>query len=83
MKLITKEEEEAHYRCVALLHISDVADGNSATLEGGCLGGLAGLGLGALGIAGASRRYSHIRHLTLPLKAFLVTSSGTFAGACQ
>jgi len=65
MKLLTKEEEQAHYR---------------ATLMGGTLGGLAGLTVGVLGVWGASRRYHFINQLTPALKAFLVTSSGTFAG---
>jgi len=65
MKLLTKEEEQAHYR---------------ATLKGGLLGGVAGLTVGVLGVLGAQRRYPAFRSLTLPLKAFLITSSGTFAG---
>lgn len=35
---------------------------------------------GAGGVLAASRRYATIRHLTLPMKSFLVTSSGTFLG---
>lgn len=65
MKILTKEEEAAHYR---------------ATVQGGILGGVAGLAVGAVGVYAASRRYHFFRQLTLPLKAFLVTSSGTFAG---
>lgn len=65
MKLLTKEQEAEHYR---------------QTLIGGSLGGGAGLVVGLLGVAGAQRRYHFFRTLTLPLKAFLVTSSGTFAG---
>jgi hypothetical protein len=65
MKILTKEEEAAHY---------------SATLQGGTLGTVAGLGLGLAGVSLASRRYHFINNLTLPLKAFLVTSSGTFVG---
>ncbi|MCJ1404612.1 hypothetical protein MMC11_007838 [Xylographa trunciseda] len=64
MKILTKEEEQAHY---------------NATLQGGIGGGLAGLCLGLAGVYGATRRYPAFRSLTLPLKAFLVTSSGTFA----
>lgn len=52
----------------------------SATLKGGTIGGFAGLALGTLGVSLAQRRYPAFRSLTLPLKAFLVTSSGTFAG---
>lgn len=43
------------------------------------MGGAAGLSAGLLGVYAASRRYPAFRNLTLPLRAFLVTSSGTFA----
>jgi hypothetical protein len=36
--------------------------------------------VGLAAVYGATRRYPAFRSLTLPLKAFLVTSSGTFAG---
>lgn len=65
MKILTKEEEEAHYR---------------ETLKGGTIGTVVGLGAGWGAVLLASRRYHFFRTLTLPLKAFLVTSSGTFAG---
>ncbi|KAJ5793711.1 hypothetical protein N7457_000310 [Penicillium paradoxum] len=65
MKLLTKEEEDAHY---------------SAVLQGGTVGGLLGLAGGVAGVLLASRRYHTIRNLTLPMKSFLVTSSGTFMG---
>ena len=65
MKLLTKEEEAAHYREV---------------VRGGTIGGLLGLAGGLAGVALASRRYHSIRSLTLPLKAFLITSTGTFTG---
>ncbi|KAL9117847.1 MAG: hypothetical protein Q9187_005610 [Circinaria calcarea] len=64
MKILTKEEEQAHY---------------NATLRGGIGGGLVGLAVGLAGVYGATRRYPAFGSLTLPLKAFLVTSSGTFA----
>lgn len=64
MKILTKEEEREHY---------------NATLTGGIIGGTAGLAVGALGVYGASVRYPAFRPITLPLRAFLVTSSGTFA----
>jgi len=64
MKILTKEEEEAHYQ---------------ATVKGGSLGGVIGLGLGLAGVYAASQRFHLIQHLTLPMKAFLVTSSGTFS----
>ncbi|KAE8378856.1 hypothetical protein BDV26DRAFT_260710 [Aspergillus bertholletiae] len=65
MKLLTKEEEDAHYRAV---------------LKGGTIGTVLGLIGGYAGVLAASRRYHTIRTLTLPMKAFLVTSSGTFVG---
>ncbi|CAI7613775.1 unnamed protein product [Penicillium glandicola] len=65
MKLLTKEQEEAHYRSV---------------VKGGTVGGLLGLAGGVAGVLLASRRYHTIRNLTIPMKSFLVTSSGTFTG---
>ncbi|EGP90207.1 unnamed protein product [Zymoseptoria tritici ST99CH_1A5] len=64
MKILTKEEESAHYK---------------ATLTGGLMGGAAGTGLGALGVYAASARYPAFRGLTLPFRAFLIASTGTFA----
>lgn len=63
MKLISKEEEQAHYR---------------ATLRGGAIGGTLGLVVGTAGVVLASRRYAAVRQLTLPFRTFLVTSSATF-----
>lgn len=63
MKLLTKEEEDAHYR---------------ATLNGGFVGGLVGLGVGTVAIIAAQNRYPFFRSLTLPLRAFLLTSVATF-----
>jgi len=65
MKILTKEEEQAHY---------------NATLKGGIIGGFAGVAAGIIGVYGATYRYPAFRGLTLPLRAFLVTSSGTFSG---
>ena len=53
---------------------------NSSVVKGGTLGGIIGLAGGAAGVMLAARRYHTIRNLTLPMKAFLVTSSGTFVG---
>jgi len=65
MKLLTKEEERAHY---------------NATLKGGLLGGIGGLALAGTGVVFAHRRYHFFNQLTIPLKAFLITSGGTFTG---
>ncbi|PGH11295.1 hypothetical protein AJ80_07195 [Polytolypa hystricis UAMH7299] len=65
MKILTREEEDAHY---------------GAVIKGGSIGGLAGLAVGQAGLMLASRRFSTIRTLTLPMKAFLVTSAGSFTG---
>lgn len=64
MKVLTKEEEVAHY---------------NATIKGGSLGGVVGTAIGAVGVIAASRRYHSFRALTVPFRAFLVASSGTFA----
>ncbi|KAI0149758.1 hypothetical protein F4776DRAFT_177472 [Hypoxylon sp. NC0597] len=63
MKVISKEEEKAHY---------------SEVLKGGLIGGSLGLATGLVGVLAASRRYPAFRSLTLPFRAFLVTSTGTF-----
>ncbi|GAP84301.1 putative mitochondrial hypoxia responsive domain-containing protein [Rosellinia necatrix] len=63
MKVISAEEERAHY---------------SAVLKGGLIGGTLGLGAGLVGVLAAGRRYAGVRSLTLPFRAFLVTSVGTF-----
>lgn len=63
MKLVTKEEEDAH---------------NSTTMRagvlGGALGGVAGLG----GVAFSHQRFPGFRSMTLPFKVFLVSSAATF-----
>ncbi|KAJ4164475.1 hypothetical protein LMH87_006148 [Akanthomyces muscarius] len=63
MKILSKEEEAAHYKVV---------------VKGGLIGGSAGLALGLGGVVLASRRYPAFRGLTLPFRSFLVTSSATF-----
>ncbi|KAM0343796.1 hypothetical protein ACHAPU_008225 [Fusarium lateritium] len=63
MKILTKEEEEAHY---------------AEVVKGGLVGGTLFLGLGTAGVIFASKRYPTFRGLTLPFRAFLVTSTGTF-----
>jgi hypothetical protein len=64
MKILTKQEEQEHY---------------SATVKGGILGGLIGLGAGATGVLFATRRYPGFRSLTVPFRAFLAISTGTFS----
>jgi len=63
MKILTKEQEAAHY---------------NATLKGGAIGGLIGLGVGTAGILFANRRFPGFRGLTLPLKTFMASSTATF-----
>lgn len=63
MKVISKEEEQAHYNQV---------------LKGGAVGGTVGLGMGLAGVLLASRRYVAFRSLTLPFRTFLVSSAATF-----
>ncbi|KAK5663502.1 hypothetical protein OQA88_3932 [Cercophora sp. LCS_1] len=63
MKVISKEEEDAHYKVV---------------IKGGLVGGSIGLALGLAGVVGASRRYPAFRQLTVPFRSFLVSSTGTF-----
>jgi len=64
MKILTKEEEQAHY---------------NATLKGGSLGGGIGLIVGGAAVYAANARFHTFRSLTLQMKAFLVSSSATFA----
>ncbi|KAL7919664.1 hypothetical protein ACQKWADRAFT_189345 [Trichoderma austrokoningii] len=68
MKVLTKEEEAAHY---------------NAVLKGGLIGGSIGLAIGATGVIYASRKYPSFRGLTLPFRTFLVTSTGTFGAIVQ
>lgn len=63
MKVISKEEEQAHY---------------SQVLKGGFFGGTVGLGAGLAGVVLASRRYAAFRALTVPFRTFLVSSAATF-----
>lgn len=63
MKVISKEEEDAHY---------------SVVVRGGLIGGTLGLAAGVSGVLLASRRYPAFRGLTLPFRTFLVSSVGTF-----
>ncbi|KAL0258677.1 Replication factor C, subunit RFC4 [Diplodia seriata] len=63
MKILTKEEEQAHY---------------NATVKGGSLGLVAGLAASGAGVFFASKRYPMFRQLSIPFRTFLVTSGGTF-----
>lgn len=90
MKVLTKEEEQAHYMYVphhrlALSPMNDSrlkndSNGNRATVKGGSIGGIIGLALGGAGLAVANKRIPSVRALTVPFKAFLVSSAGTFTG---
>jgi len=64
MKIVTKEEEAAHY---------------AATVRGGLLGGSLGLAAGTGAVWLASRRFPAFRKLTLPFRVFLAVSTSTFA----
>lgn len=64
MKILTKDEEEEHYH---------------ATVIGGLKGGFLGLTVGIAAVYAGHRRFKMIRDLTLPMKAFLATSCGTFS----
>ncbi|KAK7751198.1 Replication factor C, subunit RFC4 [Diatrype stigma] len=63
MKVVSKEEEQAHY---------------STVLRGGAIGGALGVSVGLAGVMFGMRRYQGFRSLTLPFRSFLVTSTGTF-----
>lgn len=63
MKVISQEEQDAHY---------------AEVLRGGFVGGSIGLAAGLVGVVGASRRYAGFRSLTLPFRTFLVSSAATF-----
>ncbi|KAF5007791.1 hypothetical protein FDECE_5915 [Fusarium decemcellulare] len=63
MKILTKEQEEAHYAVV---------------VKGGLIGGGIGLGVGPSAVLLASKRFLAFRNLTLPFRTFLVNSCGTF-----
>ncbi|OAV98190.1 hypothetical protein PTTG_25695 [Puccinia triticina 1-1 BBBD Race 1] len=64
MKILTRAEEEDHYQAV---------------IKGGTRWGLTGLTSGTIAASLANRYWSGFRSLTLPLKAFAVTSIGTFS----
>jgi len=64
MKILSKEEEDAHYAYV---------------VRGGLKGGAYGLGIGIASAYLLNHRYPFFRNLTLPFKTFFVTSSATFA----
>lgn len=86
MKLLTKEEEASHYRydnpptATSIVCHNDTNSCLRAVVKGGTIGGVLGLIGGTAGVMAAARRYHTIRSLTLPMKAFLVTSTGTFVG---
>lgn len=63
MKVMTKEEEQAHY---------------DAVLAGGMKWGVVGLGLSSASAYLLHRRSANFRRLTLPIKVFLVSAVSTF-----
>ncbi|GAB7351216.1 hypothetical protein MBLNU459_g1653t2 [Dothideomycetes sp. NU459] len=65
MKILTKEEEDRHYRAV---------------LRGGIGGLIGGTVVGVAGVIVASRRYPGFRALSIPFRAFVVTSTASFSG---
>ncbi|RFU34786.1 hypothetical protein B7463_g1578, partial [Scytalidium lignicola] len=68
MKILSKEEEQAHY---------------NATLKGGITGGIVGLAIGGAAVFAAQKRFPAFRQLTVPMRTFLVTSTGTFVAIIQ
>jgi len=64
MKILTQQEKDANY---------------NATLKGGLLGGALGLGTGVGGVYFASKRFPGFRGLTIPFRAFIAVSLGTFS----
>ena len=52
----------------------------SETIKGGAIGGFGGLLVGGVGLYAATLRYPVFRHMSLQLRAFLLTSSTTFGG---
>lgn len=68
MKILTKEEGDAHYR---------------HTVKWGTIGGLVGLGLGLGSVYIFRRKSPFFRSLTLPFQTFYVTSVGTFAAIVE
>ncbi len=85
MKILSKEEEREHYKYgVDAVRVRRRPSANfynhSATLRGGIGGGLLGTALGTAGVYAASARYPAFRSLTVPFRAFLIVSTGSFAG---
>ncbi|KAA8911763.1 mitochondrial hypoxia responsive domain-containing protein [Sphaerosporella brunnea] len=68
MKLLTPEEEKAHYRAV---------------LTGGTIGGVVGLAIGLGANAFFYRRSPFYRSLTVPLRAFFISSTSTFGAIIE
>ncbi|PKY08793.1 hypothetical protein P168DRAFT_286868 [Aspergillus campestris IBT 28561] len=64
----------------AMVSFPQANNRNREVVKGGTIGTILGLIGGGAGVLAAARRYPTIRNLTIPMKAFLVTSSGTFVG---
>lgn len=54
----------------------------SETVKGGVLGGVLGLALGGGAVVAASRRWPAFRGITVPFRAFIAVSTGTFSCKC-
>jgi hypothetical protein len=76
-----KTSGASHIDSTAHSHLEAFTDPHlSATLKGGILGGLGGLVVAGGLVVVAHRRYHFFKQLTPQLKAFLITSGGTFTG---
>jgi len=64
MKILTQEEKDANYR---------------ETVKGGVIGGVLGLALGGGAVVAASKRWPAFRGITVPFRAFIAVSTGTFS----
>jgi len=63
MKILTKEEQDAHYQ---------------ATIKGGAIGGVLGVSIASGAVWYAARRFPAFRGLTVPFRVFIPASVGTF-----
>ncbi|KAK2745280.1 Transcription factor iws1 [Myotisia sp. PD_48] len=71
---------EDRFRRMKARQIAASKGSRKAVIKAGTIGGVLGLVGGLAGVLAGSKRYAGVRNLTLPMKAFLVSSSGTFTG---